>query len=108
MKTTMKIERLINDPNVNKDKLFYDAINKISNRSSISIHPLRDPSDDSVIASTDKEIADELHKYEKKHIAFHDHVDCFVNNYKNNTLETKICTVFHLTRSWQKMQFNLF
>ena len=23
-------------------------------------------------------------------------------------LETKICTVFHLTRSWQKMQLNLF
>ena len=33
------------DPNVNKEKLFYGAINKISNRSSISIPPLRNPKD---------------------------------------------------------------
>ena len=94
MRSTMKIERLINDPNVNKEKLFYGAINKISNRSSVSIPPLRDPSDDHVIASTDAEIADELHKYyvkplkrntyEPKHIVFHEHVDNFVNNYENN------------------------
>ena len=94
MKSTMKIEKLINDPNVNKEKLFYGAINKISNRLSINIPPLRDPNDDHIIASTDDEIADVLHQhyckplkrntYEPKHIAFHDHVDNFVNNYPNN------------------------
>ena len=29
LKSTRKMEKLINDPNVNKDKLFFNAINKI-------------------------------------------------------------------------------
>ena len=94
MKSTRKMEQLINDPNVNKDKLFYNAISKISSRSTITIPPIRNPKNDNVIATTDDEIADELHKfycqppsrnpYEPQHIAYHQHVDKFVENYPNN------------------------
>ena len=84
LKSTRKLEKLINNPNVDKEKLFYDAVNKISNRSTISIPPLRNPKNDEIIATSDKEIADELHKfyckpstrnpYEPKHIVYHNHV----------------------------------
>ena len=94
LKSTRKLESLINNPNVDKEKLFYDAVKKISNRTSVSIPPLRNPKTDEIIATSDKEIADELHKfyckpptrnpYEPKHIAYHNHVDNFVNNYANN------------------------
>ena len=85
LKSTRKLESLINNPSVNKEKLFYDAVNKISNRSTISIPPLRNPKTDEIIANSDKEIANELHKiycepptrntYEPKHIVYHKHVD---------------------------------
>ena len=94
MKATRKMENLINDPNVNEDKLFYNAISKISSNSTITIPPLRNPTNDNIIATTEYEIADELHKfyckppsrnpYEPKHIAYHQHVDNFVENYPNN------------------------
>ena len=94
MKATKKMENLINDPNVNKDKLFYNTISKISSNSTISIPPLRNPKNDDIIAITDHEIADELHKfycqppsrntYEEKHVACHQHVGKFVENYPNN------------------------
>ena len=94
LKSTRKLENLINNLNVDKEKLFYDAVNKISNRETTSIPPLRDPKSDEVIATTDDEIANELHKfysippkrnpYESKHIAYHNHVDNFVENYPNN------------------------
>ena len=94
LKSTKKMEKLINDPNVNKEKLFYDTINKISNKAMTSIPPLRDKKNDNVIATTNEEIADTLHRhyckpiqrnvYEPKHIAFHEHVDNFMNNYNKN------------------------
>ena len=94
LKSTRKLENLINNPNVNKEDLFYDAIKKISNNTSIAIPPLRNPKTDEIIATTDSEIADELHKfyctpptrnpYEEKHIAYHNHVDNFVINYPKN------------------------
>ena len=94
LKSTRKLENLINNPNVNKEKLFYDAVKKISNNTTISIPPLRNPKTDEIIATSDAEIADELHKfyctpptrnpYEPKHIAYHNHVDNFVLNYPNN------------------------
>ena len=94
LKKTQQLERLINDPNVDNEKLFYDALDKISNNKSKNIPPIRDPSSDKIIATTDMEIADTLHKfycqplkrnkYEPKHIAFHRHVSNWMKNYEKN------------------------
>ena len=57
LKSTHKFEKLINDPNVDKEKLFYEAIDKISNRKSKNIPPLRNIKNDEIIATSDMEIA---------------------------------------------------
>ena len=85
---------MINDLNVDKEKLFYEAVNKISNRKSTLIPPIRNPKTDEIIATTDTEIANTLHKYycqplkrneyEPKHKAFHRHVNHFIKNYRKN------------------------
>ena len=94
LKKTQQLEKLINDPNVDNEKLFYDALDKISNNKSKNIPPIRDPSSDKIIATTDMEIADTLHKYyckplkrneyEPKHVAFHRHVSRWMKNYQKN------------------------
>ena len=96
--STEKIEKLINDPKVNNEKMFYDLVNKITNKKSNQIPPLRNPRNDNIIATTDSEIASELHrhftrdltrnKYEDKHILFHNHVNNTMNNYKKNRLQS--------------------
>ena len=81
LKATQKFERLINDTNVDKEKLFYEAVNKLSNRKSTLIPPIRNPKTYEILATTDKEISNTLHKYycqplkrneyEPKHKALH-------------------------------------
>ena len=92
--STKRIEKLINDPKVNNEKMFYDLVAKISIKKSNNIPPLRNIKTDEITATTDKEIANELHrhftrslvrnKYEKKHSDFHKKVDLFMKNYKKN------------------------
>ena len=94
MKSTENIERLLNNNSVNKEKVFFNTVNKLSNRQRKNIPPLRDPDTDVVIAQTDEEIADELHrfyckklkrnKYNAEHETFHNYVDNFIENYKTN------------------------
>ena len=94
LKSTKNFEKLINDPNVDKEKLFYEAVDQISNRKTKTIPPIRDPKHDDIIATTNMEIADTLHKfyckpikrneYEPKYKAFHRHVDIFMKKYKKN------------------------
>ena len=52
LKSTKNFEKLINDPNVDKEKLFYEAMDKISNRKTKTIPPIRDPKNDNIIATT--------------------------------------------------------
>ena len=92
--STENIERLINNTNINKEKLFFNTYNKIAKRQSTHIPPLRDPSNDEIIAQTDMEIANKLHdyyskkldrnKYEKRHEMFHNYVESVMENYETN------------------------
>ena len=94
IESTKRIERLVNDPNVNNEKMFYDLIKKITMKKSNIIPPIRHPKSDKIIAMTDKEIAITLHKhftrklqqnqYEQRHLDFHKKVDLFFDNYENN------------------------
>ena len=96
--STEKIEKLINDPKVNNEKMFYDLINKISQKKTNQIPPIRNPRNNEIIATTNEEISSELHrhftrdltrnKYEDKHIIFHNHVNNTMNNYKKNRLQS--------------------
>ena len=94
LKSTENIERLLNNNNVNKEKLFYNTVSKISHRKVSQIPPIRDPKSNEIIAQTDMEIANKLHdhyttplkrnKYNDDHIAFHGHVENMIENYKIN------------------------
>ena len=94
LESTHQIEKLLQNPNIDNTKVFYDTVNKISNRSKRSIPPLRDPKTEKVIARTDKDIADKIHiffgkevprnEYEEDHKLFHNHVNDFVKNYCPN------------------------
>ena len=94
LESTKKIERLINDPKVNNEKMFYDLIAKITQKKSNTIPPLRDPKNDNIIAQSDMEIANELHRhytqplkrnpYNDDHIRFHNYVTDYVNKYGKN------------------------
>ena len=71
IKSTENIERILNNNNISKDKVFFNTVNKIANRQSKQIPPLRDPDSDQIIAQTDDEIADTLHRhYCKKVVSF--------------------------------------
>ena len=94
IQSTENIEKLINNNNVSKEKLFYNMVNKLSNRQTHSIPPLRDVNSDEIIAQTDMEIANKLHehyctklkrnKYKKRHILFHNYVESTIQNYEIN------------------------
>ena len=94
IQSTENIERLINNSNINQEKLFYNMVNKISNRQSHTIPPLRNVNTDEIIAQTDMEIANKLHehyctklkrnKYKQRHRLFHNYVESVIENYQVN------------------------
>ena len=95
IESTSKIEKLLNNPNVNKEKLFYNTVDKIANRRTKKIPPIRDPDqNDKILGETDSEIADAIHKYyvaplernkyNDDHRLFHQYMDNVVENYKPN------------------------
>ena len=94
LQSTSNIERLINNSGINQEKLFYNMVNKISNRQTHSIPPLRDVDTDEIIAQTDMEIANKLHdhyctklkrnKYKQRHRLFHNYVESVIENYEKN------------------------
>ena len=94
IKSTENIEKILNNNSISKDKVFFNTVNKISNRQSTQIPPLRDPDSDEILAQTDEEIANILHlhyckklkrnKYNYEHQSFHNYVDNYVKDYKKN------------------------
>ena len=94
IESTKKVEKLINDPNVNNDKLFYDTLKKISHRASKKIPLIKDMKTDKVIATTDEKIAEKIHEYYIRPLQrnpplpeltkFHNYVDDYIQNYKTN------------------------
>ena len=94
LESTKNIEKLINNPNVKNDKLMYDMVNKISKRNVSIILPIKHPKSHEIIATTNAEIAEEVHKhfirpltrneYDDKHIRFHNHIEYVIDNYEKN------------------------
>ena len=94
LQSTYQIEKLLKNPNIDNTKVFYNTVNKISNRPRKSIPPIRDPKTNNIIAKTDKEIADKIHvffgkpvpkgTFERDHELFHNHVNNFIGNYNAN------------------------
>ena len=94
IESTKRVERLINDPNVNNSKLFYDTLSKISHRASKKIPLIKDMKTDKVIATTDEKIAEKIHEYYIRPLSrnppapeltrFHNYVDNYINNYNVN------------------------